>query len=202
MKRRTFRSYLRRPRRVGALPLTGAALVGLLLPLVGAGAASATPGRWETFHDEGSGTVDNFCGVSGLTMENSWVVNWRSRTTARGPDRLPYYEDFTRSTDKWINVASGEFVTVVAASRTADSRVTDNGDGTLTETLHSVGIVKFYGGNGRLINVIAGHLYGYVALIDHGGTPRDPSDDEFLSIVQDLGGKLELFCPTVLEAIG
>jgi hypothetical protein len=39
-------------------------------------------------------------------------------------------------------------------------------------------------------------------LIDHAGTPTDPSDDEFLEILEDLGGKLVAYCPTLVGAIG
>ena len=42
-------------------------------------------------------------------------------------------------------------------------------------------------------------------LIDHGGTPTDPSDDEFLEflgVVKESTGRSDDFCAAILEAIG
>jgi hypothetical protein len=64
-----------------------------------------------------------------------------------------------------------------------DLKVTDNGDGTLTILVLATGSNKLYGPDGRLVLNDPGQVR-FELLIDHGGMPADPSDDEFIA---DLG---------------
>ena len=160
----------------------GAMLAGSVI--ASAGVASAAPSKWQPFHGGGGPEVfEDFCGVPGLTVENTFVADGRFRTTAHGPDQLPYYVEDVTATDTWTNVASGAYVTIVQSFRSADHKVTDNGDGTLTVIVQTPHNNVFHDQNGQVIARRAG-LWRDEVLIDNGGTPTDPSDDEFLEYVE------------------
>ena len=58
-----------------------------------------------------------------------------------------------------------------------DQQVTNNGDGTLTITIATPGHNRWYGSDGNILFVTAGTFW-FQIMVDHGGTPTDPSDDE------------------------
>src|SRR5204863_4922889 len=120
--------------RIRTMTSVAAALAGSAIwSLAMAGAAMAAPSHWETNHFEGGpDTFANFCGVTRLTVTNRYVVDGRSRTTAHGPDGLPYYVEFSLHHNTWTNAATGEYVTVDWRLRDSYQKVTDNGDGTFT----------------------------------------------------------------------
>ena len=101
------------------------------------------------------------------------------------------------------NPANGKSLTSVAKVIEKDLRVTDNGDGTLTILILATGNAVLYGENGKAIARNPGQVR-FEILIDHGGTPTDPSDDEFLA---DLGevkgstGRSDDFCEAALPAL-
>ena len=194
MKRLTLFSKIRLTSRYRTFPMTAAVLVGLTVPLLGIGAASAAPGTWQPFHDEGTDTQDDFCDVTGLTVEDRWLVDGRVKTSTHGSGGLPYVVQIARSTDYWTNTATGEFVTCEMHYRSADHNVTDNGDGTLTETVQTTGTGALYGQDGKQIARAAGLLFHYQLVFDHAGTPTDPSDDVLLEIhpTRDRGKGLRL----------
>lgn len=98
-------------------------------------------------------------------------------------------------------MGTGESVTVVTNVRFADLRATDNGDGTLTYIAQRPAR-EVYIQDGRVIARGAG-LIRVEGLFDHGGTPTDPSDDEFLEqvIIKNVGNPAD-FCATIIRAIG
>jgi hypothetical protein len=71
-------------------------------------------------------------------------------------------------------------VTGVLTGIEKDQRVTDNGDGTLTILVLTTGNAVLYGENGKAIARDPGQVR-FEILVDDGGTPSDPSDDEFLA---------------------
>jgi hypothetical protein len=84
-----------------------------------------------------------------------------------------------------------------------DLRITDNGDGTLTILVLATGNSVVYGANGKAIARNPGQIR-FELLIDHGGTPTDPSDDEFLKflgVVKESTGRTDDFCSAVVPAI-
>jgi hypothetical protein len=177
-------------------------LAAVAIPAVGvAGAASAAPAEWQTFHREFTFVEEDGCGVLGLTLEHAFVSVGRERVTARGPDGLPYYAAHEEVSETVTNVATGESVTVVTNLKFADVRATDNGDGTLSYMAQRPAR-EVYTQDGRVIARGAG-LIRVEGLFDHGGTPTDPSDDEFLEqvIVKDVGNSAD-FCATIIQAIG
>ena len=82
-------------------------------------------------------------------------------------------------------------------------RVTDNGDGTLTILILATGNAVLYGENHKAIARNPGQIR-FEILVDHGGTPTDPTDDEFLA---DLGevkgstGRSDDICEAALPAL-
>jgi hypothetical protein len=81
--------------------------------------------------------------------------------------------------------------------------VTDNGDGTLTILLLSTGNAVLYGEDGKVIARDPGQIRVEI-LIDNGGTPTDPSDDEFiefLGVVKESTGRSDDFCEAALPLL-
>jgi len=188
--------------RLRSITSIAAVLAGLAIPTVGvAGAAFAAPGEWETFHNEFSFVEEDGCGVPGLTLEHVFVSDGREKITAHGPDGLPYPAVLETVTHTVTNVATGESVTAVENFRFADLHVTDNGDGTLTAIIQRPAHIVYIQ-DGQVIARGAG-LLRVEGLFAHGGTPTDPSDDEFLAqlVIKDVGNPAD-FCATVIQAIG
>ena len=137
----------------------------------------------------------------GLTLEHAFVSDGRERVTAHGSDGLLYFAAHEEVVHTVTNVATGESVSVVTNLKFADVRATDNGDGTLTFIAQRAAR-DVYIQDGQVIARGAG-LIRVEGLRDHGGTPTDPSDDEFLEqvIIKDVGNPAD-FCATIIRAIG
>jgi hypothetical protein len=85
-----------------------------------------------------------------------------------------------------------------------DPNVTDNGDGTLTILVLATGNDVLYGPDGKAIARNPGQIR-FEVLIDHGGTPTDPLDDEFvadLGVVKGSTGRSDDFCAASVTALG
>ncbi|RYP89031.1 hypothetical protein EKO23_00965 [Nocardioides guangzhouensis] len=188
--------------RLRSLTSFAALLAGLAIPALGVEAtASAAPGEWEAFHNEFSFVEEDSCGVPGLTLEQVFVVDGRSKVTVHGPDGMHYYAALEQVARTVTNVATGESVTQVIDLRFADLKVTDNGDGTSTIISQRPARVVYLQ-DGRVI-ARGATLVRFEALWDNGGTPTDPYDDEFLEevIIKDVGNPAD-FCATVIQAVG
>jgi hypothetical protein len=182
-----------------------AAVVGMamVMMLSLAGHASAKVLERETFHDEFSERTRNFCDVSGLTVRLDFTVDGRYTLKTHGSEQLAYFQSHVRSNVVYTNVATGEYVTEVTRVMEKDLRVTNNGDGTLTILVLATGPSSVYDQSGKAIARNPGQ-FRYEILIDHGGTPSDPSDDEFLEflgVVKESTGRTDDFCSAVVPAI-
>ena len=98
-------------------------------------------------------------------------------------DGLAYGGGPIRRTDVWTNTLNDKAFTITNRGQARDHKITDNGDGTLTIAIAASGVQKVYGPDGRRLFMDAG-TFRFEILIDHGGTPGDPFDDEFIT---DLG---------------
>lgn len=76
-----------------------------------------------------------------------------------------------------------------------DLHVTDNGDGTLTIVVLATGNYTLYGEDGHAIARNAGQVR-FEVLIDHNGTPGDPSDDSELDfkVAKESTGRSDDAC--------
>ena len=165
-------------------------------------AASAGQVSRERIHEEDTLVLDDFCDVQGLTVELSFVLDLRIHAVPRGRDRLVYFLSHGRRTEVITNLANDRFVTSATKVIEKDLRVTDNRDGTLTILVLATGNATVYGENGKAIARNPGQIR-FELVVDHGGTPNDPDDDEELSfrIVKDSTGRSDDFCGAVVPAL-
>lgn len=73
-----------------------------------AGPASAGQIFRESFHDEGTFVAENFCGVSGLTVEESAVLDVTVQAVQRGPNGFAYFLEHHKETSVLTNLANGK----------------------------------------------------------------------------------------------
>ena len=176
----------------------GLAMVG---SMAFAGGASAKPIEHRDFHDEFTETIENFCDVSGLTVEQASVVDGRFLLNPHGSDGLAYAHTNARFTDVFTNQANQNTVTTVGRFVNKDIRVTDNGNGTLTILFLETGSAAAYGPDGKAIARDPGQERVEL-VIDQSGTPTDPSDDEVLQdrLVKQTG-RTDDFCAAVVPVL-
>jgi hypothetical protein len=169
-----------------------------------AGAASAKPLERREFHEETTEIVEDFCDIPGLTVQVDSMTEGRFMLNPHGPDGLAYGIEHLEITDVFTNLDNGNDVTGEQAFMSKDLRVTDNGDGTLTIlglNAGKMGVV--YGPDGKAIVRGPGQIR-FELLIDNGGTPSDPFDDEFLEflgIVKGPTGRTDDFCAAVVPVL-
>ena len=187
-----------------------ATTVGLLtagISLLTVGSAVAAPPQ-PVVIEQPTQREDDFCGVDGLVVETTLVVEGRWRFVQHGPDGLAYYLENVRSTTSFARVAAdgtaGPVVaTVVDRVVSKDQRVTDNGDGTLTVQVLATGNSVLYDAAGRVLARNPGQVR-FSLLVDHGGTPTDPSDDgdpEFLGIDKESTGRSDDYCTALVPLL-
>jgi hypothetical protein len=168
-----------------------------------AAAASAVPGQVfrETIHDEFEFVDENFCDA-GLPVEVAVVLDIRVHAVAHGRDRLVYFLQHGTETDVLTNLENDKSVSSFARVIEKDLRVTDNGDGTLTVLILATGNAVLYDEDGKAIARNPGQIR-LELLIDHGGTPNDPSDDEVLAeeLVKGSTGRSDDFCEAAVPAL-
>jgi len=182
----------------------GFAVLVTLLALSGlsaAVAAAAGPPVKERFHDEGTFVDEDFCGA-GLIVDGTFVADGRLLVVPHGPDGLQYFLEHVKVTVVYTNRANSQTVTLEVTRVNKDLRVTDNGDGTLTILALATGNDVYYGPDGNVIGRNPGQTRVEI-LIDHGGTPTDPSDDEFLAeeLVKGSTGRSDDFCEAAVPAL-
>ena len=186
-----------------ALRLSTILALGATAAVMLAAAASAGQIFRETFHEEDTLVLNDFCDVPGLTVELAFVLDGRVHAVPHGPDGLPYFGAHFVRTDVYTNLANDKSFTALTTAIEKDLRVTDNGDGTLTILVLSTGNAVLYGEDGKAIARNPGQIR-FEILVDHGGTPTDPSDDEFLAflgVVKGSTGRSDDFCAAAVPAL-
>lgn len=165
-----------------------AVTIGALLSAIGIVVASAAPALARPIvheHFANSESVieqdvfPEFCaGTVDFPVLHSWNEEGRFRLVLHG-DGLPYFVGHLRRTDTYTNTVNGKTITITTVTTEKDQRVIDNGDGTFTILFDATGIQKSYGPDGTRLFMDTG-LFRAEVLVDHGGTPTDPTDDEFI----------------------
>jgi hypothetical protein len=163
--------------------------------------AGAGPPFREVIHDEFEFVDDDFCGA-GLSVEVAVVLDIRVHANPHGRDGLVYFLQHGTETDVLTNLANSESLRSFARVIEKDLRVTDNGDGTLTVLILATGNAVLYGEDGKAIARNPGQIR-IELLIDHGGTPNDPSDDVILAeeLVKESTGRSDDFCAAAVPAL-
>ena len=184
---------------------------GAILALVAIAAlalvATASAGKIfsEPIDETESNIEEDFCGVEGLTVDFTSHIVGRVQAVPHGRDQLPYFSFNLKITDVVTNLENGNDVVSESTIRDKDLRVTDNGDGTLTLLVLSTGNSVLYGEDGKVIARNPGQVRVEL-LVDHGGTPTDPSDDgepEFVRVVKESTGRSDDYCePAVPILLG
>jgi hypothetical protein len=187
-------------RRVRRLAVVAGLIVAASMAL--ATAAWAQPIREVEVVDDDTFIENDFCEVAGLTVRFHTTGEVRFMGIPHGPDGLVYSIQHSRITDVLTNLANGNTVTVVSTNVIKDLKVTDNGDGTLTILGLGTGNFVVYGPDGKAIARNPGQIR-FEALVDHGGTPTDPSDDELISfdVVRESTGRNDDFCEAVIPVL-
>lgn len=169
-------------------PLSAAVAAATLLAVAaGGGPAVAKPIDSGTIHEEYSFVLTDFCGVDGLDVEGEGVDDLRFRLGSRGAAQLPYFLQQATVHQTLTNPDNDQFVTYSSRGIGKDLKVTDNGDGTFTILVLATGNETWYGMDGKAIARNPGQSRWEI-LIDHNGTPQDPSDDAFLEFLGDVKG--------------
>lgn len=154
--------------------LVGVTAATVLAAGVAAAPASAAVVSHLHFEDSGSEPFP-FC--EGIDAQVSWDDRVHEIVKTRGPDGLVYFSANVKGTTTYTNLDTGKTYTNVYRFTERDQRVTNNGDGTLTITIATPGHNKWYDSDGNILFVTAGTFW-FQIMVDHGGTPTDPSDDE------------------------
>jgi hypothetical protein len=181
--------------RVAAVLTAAAVAVALAAPV------AAAPLERGTFHDDFSFIDSDFCGA-GLEVRFDGVAEGRFLVNRRGSEGLVYFLEHVHVTETVTNLANGRSVSDESRTVQKDLHVVDNGDGTLTILVLATGNFILFGTDGKGIAHGSGQVR-FELLIDHGGTPDDPSDDVELSftLVKESTGTNDDICAAALEAL-
>jgi hypothetical protein len=171
------------------------------LVLAAAGASTAKPIEHVHLEESTSEIVRGFCGLARVRVD----AHIRSHLlfNAHGRERLGYFHGNFRGTFSYTNLATGKTMTEILRVTDKDLKVTNNRDGTLTILALATGVHKVLGPDGKVFLIDSGQVR-FAFVVDHGGTPSDPSDDEIvadLGIVKESTGRNDLegrdFCEDV-----
>jgi uncharacterized protein (DUF2141 family) len=181
------------------LLLATASLAALVLAV----SAQAEPGRVfkETVHLDDINLIEGFCETD-MVVQSHFVADVKVKAMPRGRDGLIYFANRLSITETFTNVDNGKFVVSTVNGIDKDLRVTDNGDGTLTILILSTGNAVVYNSDGEAIGRNPGQVR-FELLVDHGGTPSDPSDDTEISfeVVKESTGRTDDFCEVTVPAL-
>ena len=145
--------------------------------------------------------VEDSCDVPGFTTQVDMVYSGHYVYRAIGKDRLPYGAERWVGQIRFTNVDNGKYVTIRDRYTQKDFFLVDNGDGTTTGFNRGRYHKVMRDSDGVKLEYEA---YRDVArwVQDNGGTPRDPSDDEFLEWeVLHEHGYFGDFCAATVAAI-
>lgn len=193
----------------GTKLLTASAVAAGLALAIPAGPAAAGPdasGRFglEVVDVDEVNTEQNFCGITGLTVEVHEVLHGRGFFTFRGRDSIPYFTGTFHDNITFTEL-DGTTVTLTSTSVNKDQRIVDNGDGTFTITFAGAGGFRLIGPSETLRN--PGRSVSQVIVKTY--DPQNPFDDEFVEgsfeVVRPSTGLTETgddFCSDYLVVTG
>lgn len=157
------------------LLLAAVSSCGLVLVsgLVAGAPAAAQPVEKGRFHDVFTDVFD----CDGTPTQVEVDVSGSFNGVRHGSEQLVYFRDSRRGTLVYTNLTTGGTFTEISTVNSRDAQVTDNGDGTLTIVVHATGSARFYDTDGNFVLNDPGQVR-FQFMVDHGGTPDDPSDDQ------------------------
>lgn len=168
-----------------------ALLTSGLLSSLPSSAVTAKPLEHVHFEESFVEVVPDFCDVATARVEGEIRAHLMINQHGRG--RLPYFKENFHGTFSYTNLATGKTMSETVRVLDKDLKVTNNGDGTLTVLALATGSHKVYA-NGKLFLSDPGQVR-FALLVDHGGTPSDPTDDQLiadLGIIKESTGRNDL----------
>ena len=115
--------------------------------------------------------VDGPYDCDGLTTAvDEGTVRFHVLGNLRGSSPFPFYVENVNGTVVTTNLETGGTFTQKFANSGRDHTIVDNGDGTITITLHAQGIVRYYDQFGRFVLKDPGALW-FSFVLDYNGTP-------------------------------
>jgi hypothetical protein len=183
-----------------ALLIAGLAITGSMLASTPVTARPIDKGH---FHDVFTGDVYD---CDGTPAPDSGTFSGNFLFNQRGSSPFPYYRESVRGTGVTTNLETGGTFTNVFTYNGRDHTIVDNGDGTITITVHASGTSRFYDTNGRFVLKDPGQVR-FAFDVDYNGTPGNPSDDvevpDSFRIVRPSTGNSDLsqrdFCADLVE---
>jgi hypothetical protein len=145
----------------------------VLVAVVSAVPASARVLEHDHFNDSGS---EPFTECAGIDATVSWDDDVHLLVKTKRSGGLVYFGVNVHGTTAYTNNDTGMSYSNVYNFRDRDHVITDNGDGTLTITVRDSGANRWYDSDGSFLFISAGS-FAFQFMVDHGGTPNDPSDD-------------------------
>ena len=152
-----------------AMTACGLALVG---GIVATAPAAAQPLEQEHFHD----VFTDFFDCDGTPARTDGDVSGNFLAVQHGSE-LVFFRESIHGTLVHTNLDTGGTFTEIFTLNRRDAQVIDNGDGTLTIVVYATGSVRLYDTDGNFVLADPGQVR-FQFMVDHGGTPGDPSDDE------------------------
>lgn len=177
-------------------------LVAPLLAISPASPASSAPPHFETITEPLSNHFEDFCGVEGLSVDQSGTFHSRLKILTKRSGIVYFMEHIT--TDEILTgVTSGRSVRIHTAFLAKDLRIVDNGDGTITITQLLTGPSTVYGEDGKAIARDPGQVRFRIVL-DTNGTLGNPDDDIELSfeLIKGSTGRSDDYCAAIVGVIG
>jgi hypothetical protein len=189
---------MRPTRKLGSAAALAAVTAAASVTLIGP--ASAEPPLNEPFHDEFTDIITDYCDVPGLTVQSDIVIDGRTLIHSGGPVHFMEHSELSFVD---TNLANGNAITGTGKTVQRALDATDNGDGTLTVLFLATGNQATFGPDGKAIARDPGQVR-FELLVDHNGTPDDPTDDEvlaFLGFVKESTGRSDDFCAAAVPAL-
>jgi hypothetical protein len=158
-----------RHRTLSTLLGTVALTTGLVIALAAPASARIVDG--ERYHDEFSGTNDNFCDT-GMAVDFEVTIDGRFQVNSRGPGGPDYFLSKDTVVVVYTDQATGQHATDIQPNTiNKDLKLTDNGDGTITIIALLTGGNRILGDSGHLIAKNSGQVrfeivYDYVNDVD------------------------------------
>jgi len=177
-------------------------LLGVALPAALV-ASPATAQRVEggPYHEEFTDVFTDFCGVSGLTVDHTAVVDGHYTAVARGSGGTVYFNDHQRLSQTYTNEETGLSALDVQRVLVKDLKITKVGN-IVTIVQLATGFGTTYGPDGGVIARNPGQSR-FRIVFDDNGTPADDSDDTEIAFERIKGstGRSDDFCTAVVAAI-
>ena len=152
--------------------LVAVATGSVLVAVLSAVPASARVLEHDHFNDSGS---EPFTECAGIDATVAWDDDVHLLIKTKRSGKLVYFGVNVHGVTTFTNDDTGKTYTNVYSVRDRDHLITDNGDGTLTITVRTSAMSKWYA-DGSFVLKTAGQ-FAFQFMVDDGGTPSDPSDD-------------------------